>query len=273
MLTNSGRKVRGFSLIELMVAIVVGMFVVAGATSLIIDITGANASTIEATRLTQELRATMQLIADDVLRARRLDDPFGEIGKGALASAQTPQQYYYGAYDPISSPSKDCLLYTYQGRETNTTGFDHTEAQDQYQDTGPASATLVRAVTNDRAIYRTTDASGVGAVVLASAISDPTSGAVTAPGTPTVSAARTLNVACNTAGTTLSSSQVDITLLRFDLPAAPPAPPAGTPPLTPANSVITVTLSGKLRFQSGKNYKLTRTLTQTITVRSPMAGR
>ena len=244
---------RGFNLIELMVSIVIGMLVVAGALSLIVAMNTSNANTVESARLTQELRATLQLIADDLRRARRLNDPFREIGKGALAAAQTPPLPYYGPYDSITnyaitSPPSNCLVYSYQGQETNSTSID----------------TADRTVSNDRAIYLD-HSTGFGAVVLRTNQTAARKGSsVAADVAPTVS--------CSSGGTTttLSSAQVDITQLQFD----PPPPPSPLPVPTPArvgDGVITITLSGRMRFRSGQNLGVTRTLSQTINVRSPPA--
>jgi len=239
---------RGFNLIELMISIVIGMLVVAGALSLIVAMNTSNATTVESARLTQELRATLQLIADDLRRARRLNDPFREIGKGALTAAQTPPLPYYGPYDTIANPTSDCILYSYQGQETNSTSID----------------TAARTVSNDRAIYR--DAT-LGTVVLRSNQTAARTGN-TAPVASTVT--------CGTGGTggtttTLSSAQIEITQLQFD-PPPPPSPLPVPPPAQVSDGIITVTLSGRMRFSSGQNLGVTRTLTQTINVRSPKAG-
>jgi len=236
---------RGFNLIELMVSIVIGMLVVAGALSLIVAMNTSNASTVESARLTQELRATLQLIADDLRRARRLNDPFREIGKGALAGAQTPPLPYYGPYDTITNPTSDCILYSYQGQETNSTSID----------------TADRTVSNDRAIYRDTT---LGTVILRSNQTAARVGA-TAP------VASTVTCAAGGTATTLSSAQIEITQLRFD-PPPPPSPMPVPPPAQVGDGIITVTLSGRMRFRSGQNLAVTRTLSQTINVRSPRAN-
>jgi prepilin-type N-terminal cleavage/methylation domain-containing protein len=259
------RSVRGFSLIELMISIVIGMLVVAGATGLIVTINSSNANTLESARLTQELRATLQLISDDLRRARRLNDPYGEIGKGALANAQTPPQKYFGAYDWISSPSAGCIVYTYQGEEYNLGSSDTVDVS-----SNDVASSTARAVSNDRAIYRQVNNAGVGSVVLADAVSTARTGFAGAAGANVGSTVDpTQNVDCAGKGTlvTLSSNQIDITSLSFT-------------PVSPAVSVdtgiIAITLQGKLRnngvASGGETYALTRTVTQTVNIRSPKAG-
>src|SRR5260221_878874 len=85
--STAWQNAQGFSLIEMMVSIVIGLLVMAGATTLIVAINQANATTIESSRLTQELRTTLEVIANDLRRARRLDDPVGVMGQAAVAQA------------------------------------------------------------------------------------------------------------------------------------------------------------------------------------------
>ena len=65
----------GFTLIEMMVAIVLGLLVVGAVLAFIVSLVRANSETVLSTRLNQEMRATMALISNDVRRARGLIDP------------------------------------------------------------------------------------------------------------------------------------------------------------------------------------------------------
>ena len=76
-------RAQGFSLIELMVALVVGLIVIGAVIALVMSIIRSNNQTILATRLTQEMRATMAVIAADIRRARGVDDPFQMTAPGA----------------------------------------------------------------------------------------------------------------------------------------------------------------------------------------------
>lgn len=69
---------RGFSLVELMVALVVGLVVIGAVLALVVSIMKSNRETLQATRLNQELRATLAVIANDLRRARSVDDPLTE---------------------------------------------------------------------------------------------------------------------------------------------------------------------------------------------------
>ncbi|GAA4862157.1 hypothetical protein GCM10023332_12760 [Luteimonas vadosa] len=72
-------KQSGVTLVEMMVAIVVGLIVIAAVLALIVSIMKANRQSIEATRLMQEMRATAAVIASDVRRARGVTDPLATV--------------------------------------------------------------------------------------------------------------------------------------------------------------------------------------------------
>jgi len=92
----------GFSLIEMMVAMVLGLIVVSAVITLVLSIIQSNNQTIQATRLTQELRATAAVIAADIKRARGVDDPFA-----------TATQVGGNPYRAIDSATAGCLRYAY----------------------------------------------------------------------------------------------------------------------------------------------------------------
>jgi len=96
---------RGFSLIELMVSIFIGMLVALGAVSLIVSIDRANSETIHASRLDQEMRALASVIGDEIKRARRLHDPISNVGQGATTA---------GAFDSVDTSTAGCIVYGYQ---------------------------------------------------------------------------------------------------------------------------------------------------------------
>lgn len=76
MMKRSGiLKARGFSLVELMVAMVIGLIVIGAVLALVMSMINANNRTIRATRLTQELRATAAIIAGDLRRAGSAGNP------------------------------------------------------------------------------------------------------------------------------------------------------------------------------------------------------
>jgi prepilin-type N-terminal cleavage/methylation domain-containing protein len=96
---------RGFSLIEMMVSVVIGMIVAAGAVTLIVAISRSNSENIQATRLNQELRALSSVIGDEIKRARRLHDPIAFVGQVGTNP---------GTFDNVDFSTAGCLLYGYQ---------------------------------------------------------------------------------------------------------------------------------------------------------------
>lgn len=93
----------GFTLVEMMIALVLGLLVVGAVIALVVSMMKANQQTIQATRLTQELRATTAVIAADVKRARGVEDPMWWGKKGA-----TPWQN-------ITLFSDTCVGFGYEG--------------------------------------------------------------------------------------------------------------------------------------------------------------
>ena len=86
-----GPHARGFSLIELMVAMVVGLIVVGAVLALVVSIMKSNRQTLQSTRLNQEMRATLAVIANDLRRARSVTDPFSDRGARHRESVQGGQ--------------------------------------------------------------------------------------------------------------------------------------------------------------------------------------
>lgn len=79
MTTHSARgNAAGFTLIELMIAMVLGLIVIGAVLALSLSMIRANSGTIASTRLTQELRATAGLIASELQRAGSATNPFME---------------------------------------------------------------------------------------------------------------------------------------------------------------------------------------------------
>jgi prepilin-type N-terminal cleavage/methylation domain-containing protein len=60
---------KGFSLIELMISLTLGLIVMGGALSIVTSILATNTSTLKMTRLDQELRAVMMMLTRDLRRA------------------------------------------------------------------------------------------------------------------------------------------------------------------------------------------------------------
>jgi prepilin peptidase dependent protein B len=67
--SRCSRSQRGLSIIELMVGVVIGMFIVGGAIKLFVDMFGNNRRLLIETRVNQDLRAAADVIARDLRRA------------------------------------------------------------------------------------------------------------------------------------------------------------------------------------------------------------
>lgn len=81
-----GTRPGGFTLIELMVALVVGLVVILAAVSFLVSIAKANSEDIQVTRLTQELRALSEVTSREIRRARYVADPIGLVAQGGLGN-------------------------------------------------------------------------------------------------------------------------------------------------------------------------------------------
>ena len=209
--------ISGFSLVEMMVAIVIGMIVMAGAIVLIVAINKANSETIQSARLNQELRALASVIASEIKRARRLHDPISSVSQGATTG---------GIFDQIDTSTAGCILYGYQDSTMN-------------------DATSTADAVNNYRVIRLSITAGIGSVVLGSS---------------------TTAVDCNTNGTALNSSQLNITGLTFTC-----ATNVAGLTATQAKEVcgeIDLSLTGKLNSGDSYTNSLSRTYSQPIFIRS-----
>lgn len=123
-------KASGFSLVELMVAMVIGLIVIGAVLALVMSMINANNQTIRATRLTQELRATAAIVAADLRRAGSAGNPMNLPAASALVTPTT---------------SAGCIRYSYSD---------------------PAGTVVQRAVSvSNGAVFLGTDTCGAGTQV------------------------------------------------------------------------------------------------------------
>jgi prepilin-type N-terminal cleavage/methylation domain-containing protein len=230
---------RGFSLIEMMVSIVIGLIVAAGAISLIFAINQSNVETIDSTRLTQELRTLATVIADDVKRTRRIDDPIGMIGQGAVnacaAAPVTPAQPCYPITpSAVSATPPSCITYGYTGTIASASVFNYHSIR--LATTGGVGRVLLSQLSFDPG----PDPAGVG-----KGVALPTTAVITH---------------CDATGgitggteTQISSSQINITALTFTY-------------VNPGE--IDLSLTGKLLASDTYSKTISRTFSQPIFIRS-----
>jgi type IV pilus assembly protein PilW len=102
------RAQRGFSLIELMVALVVGLIVSGALLAFTISSVRANAEYVSAARLTQELRTVGQFVDSELRRAGYDEDSLGYVA-GTTATQFSP-------FSPIlldTTAGANCVIYAY----------------------------------------------------------------------------------------------------------------------------------------------------------------
>ena len=99
-------KAAGFTLIELMVAMVLGLIVMGAVIALVMSMIRANNQTIQSTRLTQELRATAAVITGELQRAGSASNPFNITTATALGT--------------VNTATAGCIIYSYSD-EAGTT--------------------------------------------------------------------------------------------------------------------------------------------------------
>jgi type IV pilus assembly protein PilW len=111
LIRHEGRhaRMRGFTLVELMVGVALGLIVMAAVLTLVMSIIRSNNQTVQTTRLTQELRATAAVIASDLKRARGVQDPL------AAAKQGNPYAVLYldGVANPADGSVGQCISYGY----------------------------------------------------------------------------------------------------------------------------------------------------------------
>ena len=190
----------GFSLIELMIALAAGLIVSVAAVAFLMSSFRSNADYVKSTKLTQELRSTLDLITRDLRRAGYDETAMGLVSTGTATSRFTRMNMCNasnvcttGATPPIT-----CVIYAYD-RAGGTPG------------------TLDQASGEIHGIRRkqVTNAAGVSVGVVEYAVSTSTAKPACSGAGPDYSV---FPVVCNTATTWCPLSdpaQLDITALTF----------------------------------------------------------
>lgn len=111
---------QGFSLIELMIGLTVGVIVLIGLERVFVATLQSNAASLSAMRLNQELRATMEIISRDMKRAGYWGNYLTEVNTGM----QDQNPYAEVAdLDKSGGGSSDCIAYGYDlNNNANTIG-------------------------------------------------------------------------------------------------------------------------------------------------------
>lgn len=116
-LTHDSKTQTGFSLIEMMIAMTLGLLVLAGATSVFSGSIGTSSTIAKSNRLDQDLRAAAEFMARDIKRSG-----YYVKGSGIIVGDTILEKNLFRDEFQISANSQ-CLLYAYEtnSSETKTT--------------------------------------------------------------------------------------------------------------------------------------------------------
>ena len=241
MLKICGKRVdrasaRGFSLIEMMVAMLIGAIVVLGAITVILAINRANSENLQSVRINQELRALASVLGDEIKRARRLNDAMSAIGTGVSATSNctiaSTSAYCPGPFDSIDTATAGCIRYGYQAVAQND----------------PSTTT---ATNNYRAIYYDATSKSIYLYANTGATAFPAC-PTTAPGNPWVK---------------LNSAQVNVTGMTFQCVTFGTSVSTSTT-IPKSCADIELTLTAQLAFRDTTAPTITYTYTLPIYIRS-----
>lgn len=229
-------RVSGFSLVEMLIALAVGLVVVSGVIGIYVSTLKSNSDNLKMLRLNQELRVAMDMMVRDIRRA-------GFRGDGATA----PLPIDPSTFNPFASEGtinnltirgagngspNDCITFTYDATALNPT---------------PSGPGIVE--DDDKFAYWRDVVSGVGVIkarnggtALADSC-DPDSQSITNP------------------------KQVNITALTFTITLTP-VPVTGVSGVDRIIRYVTITVTGQLVSDSS----VERTLTESVRVQSDAYG-
>lgn len=107
--TPKAAKRQGFSLVELMIALVAGLIVSGAVLSFFLSSMKSNGQYVQSTRLSQELRNTIDLMTRDLERAGYDQDALKYLATG------TPTPFNPIKLDKVDAadPALDCVIYSY----------------------------------------------------------------------------------------------------------------------------------------------------------------
>ena len=128
--TAAQRLVRGLSIVELMVGIAIGMFVLAGATLLVSSQLSDNRLLLLETQVQQDLRATADLVARDMRRGGYWANAGSTVWPAAGAVA--PTNPYRGAWTDVGLGGRSEWSYSYSSDSPLTPENDAEDAAERF---------------------------------------------------------------------------------------------------------------------------------------------
>ena len=110
---RSGRRAQGFTLVELMVAIVPGMVVSGAAVAFVLSSLSSNTSFVRSARLNQDLRSNMDYVTRELRRAGYDENAMRYIALSASNNATSP----FAVLQVVRGASNNsCVLYAYDSK-------------------------------------------------------------------------------------------------------------------------------------------------------------
>lgn len=95
----------GFTLVEMMIAVALGLIVVLAAVGFVVSVAKANSENIRATRLTQQLRSITEVMTREIRRSRYVSDPISLIGSGGANNRDS--------ITVTDNGNSDCIVFGY----------------------------------------------------------------------------------------------------------------------------------------------------------------
>jgi prepilin peptidase dependent protein B len=99
------KKQRGYSLIEIMIALIIGLIILTATISIYISTIRGSSDIVKSARLNHDLNSALALMVNDIRRA-------GYWGGATVGSDSRLNPFTQAATD-LQFPSPDCVLYTY----------------------------------------------------------------------------------------------------------------------------------------------------------------
>lgn len=133
------KKQTGFTLIEMMIALVLGLIVLGATINIYIATVGSSSNLIKSARLNHDLESVMTLMLNDIKRAG--------YWSGATVAADSRTNPFTAATTNIQIPANTCVLYSYDADGDGIVdsneyyGFQFTNNSIQMRKTGTTTAT------------------------------------------------------------------------------------------------------------------------------------
>lgn len=119
-------RVRGFSLIELMIALVAGLIVSGAVLAFTVSSLRANSEFVRSTRLTTELRNSLSLIVEDLRRAGYDENALSYVSRPAGFTGFSP----FSTIELVNAGAANgCIVYAYDRLPANPGQIDRTNGE------------------------------------------------------------------------------------------------------------------------------------------------